>query len=192
MSVNTAYIKDKGGNKKVLFLRSYILALTTTGGAAPTNGTHYLDLGHLASSTSDITPSTTEFKSEDGVIRATDTVYSGKSTAVPMQTSKELIDFLAFTSRENDYIEYAYHGYKNSKQQESFANGTVESGYSLSAPGGASSMKYSFIYTPKSTVTALTTIMLAVMKSAIGLSTFPYVSAATDIPANQEIVFIET
>lgn len=191
MSVNTAYIKDKGGNKKVLFLKSAILALTTTG-TSLVNGTDFLDLGHLASSAAEVTPSTTEFKSEDGIVRASDTTYAGKSSAVPMQTSKELIDFLAFTSRNNDYIEYTYHGYKASKYQESFAIGTVESGFAVSSPGGAGSMKYSFVYTPPATATSLTTIMVGVMRTAIGLSSYPYVTAAVSVPANQEITFIES
>lgn len=191
MSVNAAYIKDKGGNKKVLFLKSALLAVTTTA-TTLTNGTDFLDLGHLTSSGASITPATNEFKSEDGIIRASETTYSGKSVAVPMQTSKELIDFLAFTSRSNDYIEYTYLGYKNAKNQDMFAQGQVESGFNITSPGGASSMSYSFIYTPPDTAVLLTTIMIAVMRASIGLSTMPYVTEAVSLPANTEVVIKES
>lgn len=191
MSVNANYIKDKGGNKRVLFLKSVILALTTTAGTL-TSGSDFIDLGHVASSADEITPNATEYRSEDGVIRAIDSTPSGKSSAVLMQSSKELIDFLSFTSRDNEYIQYAYHGYKNSKYQESFAYGRTESGFALATPGGATAMKYSFVFSPLQTATTLTTIMLAVMKASIGGATYPYVTAAVSMPANQEIVIVES
>lgn len=195
MSVNTAYIKDKGGNKIVIFKQSSLLAVTTTG-TSLVSGTDFLDIGEIASSTHSISPSTTEFKSEDGIVRASDTTYSGKTTAVPMQTSKEIIDALAYTFRDVKLIQYCYHGYKASKTQESFASGYIESGFNIASPGGASSMNYSFVYNAPvtSTEVVLTTIMLQVMRNAIDSTANdkPYVTAAVTIPRDQEILFKET
>ena len=190
MSVNTNYIKDKGGNKLALFEFDSVTNTLVT--ASLTSGTNFIDLGQLSSSGSNITPSTTTFKSEDGIVRASDTTFEGKTEGVLMQTSKELIDFLAFTTRSRKYIQYKYEGYKNAKNQESFSVVDVESGYTLQTPGGVTAFKYSSIMTARDSAVSLTTTQIATMKTAIGNSLTPYVTTAVSIPANQEILFCET
>lgn len=190
MSVNSNYIKDKGGNKIVLFEFDSVTNTLIT--ASLVSGTNFMDLGHLTSSGSNITPSTTTFKSEDGITRATDTTYEGKTEGVLMQTSQELIDFLAFKTRGKKYIQYKYEGYKNAANQESFSVVDVESGYTLQTPGNVSAFKYSSIMTARDSAVSLTTTQVAAMKTAIGNSLMPYVTIAVSLPANQEILFKET
>lgn len=189
MSVQEQYISDKGGNKIALF--EFDTTTNTMVTASLVSGTNYMDLGHISSSSIGITPSTETFKSEDKVVRATDTEYAGKTTGVLMQTSKEIADFVAFTSRGKKYIQYKYNGYKNAKRQDSFAVVEVENGFMFTTPGGASSFNYTANHTANDQAVTISTTQLASMQTAIG-TPFPYATATVTIPANQELIIVET
>lgn len=188
MAVQTNYIKDKGGNKIILFEFDPVTNTLVT--ASLVSGTNFMDLGLLSSSGSNVTPSTTTFKSEDGITRASDTTYEGKTEGVLMQTSADLINFLTYTTRGKKYIQYKYEGYKNALNQESFCIVDVESGYAMQTPGNVTAFKYSAVMTPRDTAVTLTTTQTTAMRTAV--ETYPYITIALSIPANQEILFKES
>lgn len=190
MSQQAGYIKDKTGNNKiVLFLFDETTNTLTT--ASLTSGTNFMDMGILADSTVKIDSSVTSFKDDDLKIRDSNTEYSGRTEATLMQTSKELWDW-AYTMRGNKYIEYVYKGIKNGKRQEFFAVVNGDSSANITNPGGTASNKYGSTYVNWSTAVTLSTTQIAAMRTAVGLSSYPYATVTVTIASNVENVCVET
>ena len=191
MSVQQAYIANLGGNKVVQFLFDDVTNTLVT--ASLVSGTNFMDLGEIADSKVVVTPSEEVFKSEDGLVKVTSNTFEGKISGTNMQRSKEIADWKLFTTRGNmKLITYKYDGYRNLKRIEVFAVTRNSNEMDWSTPGGATSDKFSATCIPPATAVTLTTTQIGTMRTAIGLSTFPYASAAVSIPVGQELVIIET
>lgn len=191
MSVQPQYIGNLGGNKCVQFLFDDTTNTLVT--ASLVSGTNFMDLGEIADSKVNVTASEEVFKSEDGVVKQTNSTFDGKITVTNMQRSKELADWKLFTTRGNSkYITYKYDGYRNGKRIEIIGLTRNANSIDWTTPGGATSDKMEATYIAPSSAVALTTTQLATMRTAIGLSTFPYASTAVSIPVGQEFVIIET
>jgi hypothetical protein len=190
MSVQTQYIKDKWKGKLAVFLYDDVTATLTT--ASLVSGTNFMDYGEIAGSSVMTTPSTQEFKNQNGEVVASDSTYTGNTEATVMQGSKEIADWNNFSVRGNRYVEYLYLGYRNAKQIESFRIVEVEPGMNFTAPGGTTSMKYKSTAIVKNTTVTLTGSQMSTMRTAIGLTTYPYLATTTTITASQEGVIIES
>lgn len=191
MSVQPQYISNLGGNKVVQFLFDDTTNTLVT--ASLVSGTNFMDLGEIADSKVAVTPSEEVFKSEDGVVKQTSTTFDGKITVTNMQRSKELADWKLYTTRGNmKYITYKYDGYRNGKRIEIFGLTRNANSLDWTTPGGANSDKMEATYIAPSAAVALTTTQLAAMRTAIGLSTYPYVAVAISIPVGQEILVLES
>lgn len=159
-----AAIKDKGGNKLAVAQLNSNLALVTT----LTAGTTLLNVGNISESGTTQETAKSEFKSEDGVTRATDYEYTLATSAVLMETDKTKLDFLADTVKGKRYLEYKYQGIKNGKYQEVWKLVEVTPQFNLQTPGGVTSMAYEStgIY-PNSTVT-FTATAISGLNTALG------------------------
>lgn len=167
MPFNPGAITDKGGNVLAISEVTDAWVLIT-----PAAGTTSLLLGHISSSDIGSGTTKTEYKSEDGKVRASDFEFSLNTTGVLMQTDKALIDFLAETVKGKLYLEYKYQGIKDGKKQEYFKLGTVTPQFKNTTPGGTTSMPYEHtgIY-PTATVTFNST-QLALIEVALGITIY--------------------
>lgn len=191
MSVQTQYIKDKWKGKLAVFLYDDVTTTLTTASLSTANG-NFLDYGEIASSSVMTTPATQEFKNQNGEVVASDSTYTGNTEATIMQGSKEIANFNSYTVRGNRWIEYLYLGYRNAKHIESFRVVEIEPGMNFTAPGGTTSMKYRSTAIVKNTDVTLTGSQMSTMRTAIGLSTYPYLATTTTITATQEGVITES
>lgn len=169
-------IVDKGGN----ILINQILNTTFTVSTVSTTFTR--DLGNITSSDVNQTTTTTKFPSEDGEIQATSYEYDRTTTAVLMQTDKDLIDYLGDTVKDKSILEIKYLGYRNLVHMWCFKVGRVTPQFSVKSPGGTASMNYEHVGIDLATSVTFTTTDLASIASVLTLSNFPTV-AVTITPA---------
>jgi len=190
MSVQTQYIQDKWKGKLAVFLFDDVTGTLTT--ASLVSKTNFLDYGEIAGLSVMTTTSTEEFKNQNGEVVASDSTYTGNTEATIMQGSKEIADWNSYTVRGNRYIEYLYLGRRNAKEIESLRVVEIEPGLNFTAPGGTTSMKYKSTAIVRSTNVTLTGTQLGDMRTAIGLSSYPYLATTTTITATQEGVITES
>lgn len=112
-------------------------------------------LGHLSTSARIQESSKEEFKDETGAIVASTYDYAVKVTAILMETSKSIIDFMGTTVKSKRYgLTYRRDNVDGVKQEWFFAGGKVTPQFNQANPGGATSMPFEFIaYSNKSAVT---------------------------------------
>src|SRR5512146_934061 len=186
MPFDPGAIFDKGGDVLALNQLTDAYALYTP---TVTNTTGIV-LGHLSSSDYEQTADVTEYKSEDGKVRASDETYNLNTSGVLMQSDKLITDFLAHTVKGNFYLEYKYGGDYNGKKHEYFKIVKVTPQFKKSAPGGVTSMPYkSTGIFPESDVT-FTTTDIASIETLLGISI--YTTLAVTITAAQGFVYVET
>ncbi len=187
MPVNTNDINDKGGNKIAIVEvdNDYNILENLS------EGTNCLDLGHIASSESELKAGKEEYKSEDGVVRQTSYEYTANTTGVLMEINNIIINFLCFGVRGKTYIEYKYLGIRGGKHQEIFKLVKVTPQMKIASPGGTKSMPY------ESTAIAASSDVSISGDDIININTaLPHCRIKADrsivILADTEFVMIET
>jgi hypothetical protein len=187
MPVNTNDINDKGGNKIAIVEVGSDYHIVTN----LLEGTNCLDLGHIASSESELKAGKEEYKSEDGVVRQTSYEYTANTTGVLMEVNKTIVDFLCFTVRGKTYIEYKYLGIRGGKHQEIFKLVKVTPQMKVASPGGTKSMPYESTAIAASSDISISGDNIAAINTAL-----PHCKIKADrsivILADTEFVMIET
>lgn len=177
---------SKGGNQIALVELSTSFAIPGT----LTADTNCIDLGHLKESGTAINTTVTKLKNEAMEVVRTEKDYEGITRGVLMQTSKRVLDFMAFTVRDKTYLQYKKPGINKGQTQEIFAIGEATPQMNLQNPGAAENCPYEFTHLVSDTAYTFTTTNLAAIEAALGIS----IACTTNvtIPAGQEYVMYET
>lgn len=179
-------IYDKGGDVLALYQLTDAYALYTP---AVTNSTAIV-LGHISSSDIEQTSDVTEYKSEDGKVRATEQTYNLSTSGVLMQSGKTITDFLSNTCKDKFFVEYKYGGEYNGVKHEYFKIVKVTPQFKKSSPGGVTSMPYKSTGIFPETDVTLTTTDIASIEALLGISI--YTTLAVTITAAQGFAYVET
>lgn len=179
----SAAIVDKGGNVLINQILNTSLTITTV------SSTYTYDLGAISSSDVNQTTTVTTFPSEDGEIQGTAYDYDRRTTAVLMQTDKDLVDYLGNTVKNTKILEIKYVGYRNLKHCWIFKVGNVTPQFSIKSPGGTTSMNYEHVGIDVSSALVFSTTDLASISTVLGLTNFPTV--AVTIAADKSFEYVE-
>ena len=183
----TNAIVDKGGNELINILLTNRAIPTTL-----TANTNIFNLGHIASSTVEQQNSTTDFKSEDGEIQATEDDFTRQTTASLMQTDADLINYLGSTVKNTEILEIKYLGLRGGSDVWHFRIGNVTPQYNVTSPGGTTSMQYIHKGIGLSTDFTIATATMASIATALGLNTNSYFpTVAVTIPAAENFEVAE-
>jgi hypothetical protein len=186
MPVNIREIKDKGGNKIAIIEVDDNYAVKTP----VTEGVTAIDLGHISGSDFEQSAGKEEYRSEDGIVRASDYEYTIKTTGILMQRSKKIIDFLTLTVKDKFYLQYKYMGIVGGRHQEVFAVVRVTPQTKIATPGASKSFPYEATHiAPGGTIT-ISAQDIADIKTELGINV--HTAGPVTIPANQEFVIVET
>lgn len=178
----------KGGNRICLVELSTSLAIPGT----LTPDTNCIDLGHLKESQTGVTSSVTKLKNEAQEVVQSEYDFEGMTTGVLMQTSKRILDFVAFTVRNKTYLQYRKAGVVNGKTQEFFAVGKVTPQATQKNPNAAESNNYEFTAFVNDSSVTFSTANLASISTALSLSGVLACTVTVTIPAGQEFLIVET
>jgi len=183
---NSANIRDKGGNKIALVMLDNRLAIPHV----ITAGTNAMDLGNISDSKIKTNLKKSEFSSEDGVVRSTESAKTVVTEATLMERHKALMDFIAFNVTGNSYLEYRYAGIVNGMCQEYFSIVQPDAQINQETPGGAKSNKYSSTHIAPDSAITFAAADIAAINTALG--TGIKTQQPVTINANQEYTLVET
>lgn len=177
---------SKGGNRIALVLLSSSYAIPGT----LTADSNCIDIGHLKESKTAIISSVDKKKNEAKEVVATEMEYEGSTTAITMQTSKRIIDFLAFTVRDGLFLLYRKAGINNGKTQEYFAIGRTNGQMNHQNPGASENMNFEYTHLVSETARTFTSANINSIETALGFTIATTLDVT--IPAGQEFVLVET
>lgn len=176
-------VVDKGGNVLINQI------LNTTNTITTVSASYTFDLGMVGSSDVNQTTSVETFKSEDGEIQSTSYDYDRRTTAVLMQSDKDLVDYLGDTVKSKSILEIKYLGYRAGKHCWFFKVGNVTPQFSVKSPGGTASMNYEHVGIDVSSALTFTSTDLASISTLLSLSNFP--TTAVTISASKSFEYVE-
>jgi len=175
-------IVPKGGN--ILINVNMSTALTIP--AITSSNT--IQLGSITSSDVNQTANKEVFRNETGKVEVSSFEYDNVTTAVLMQTDKDLIDYLGDTVKGNNILEIKYLGYRATKHVWHFRIGNVTPQYSVQSPGGTASMNYEHTGIDLATAVTITATDLASIASVLSLSNFPTTAVTISVSKDFEVV----
>lgn len=177
-------IHDKGGNTLALAELTSAYALLTS----YTSGTNGYKFPNVVEVTKTTNVSETKFRSEDGIVRYSESTQEPAVEWTVMDSDKATRDYLAFSMNSPSLL-YHYEGIAGGKHKEYFAIGNPVRMQEMKTPGAANAVKGKFNnIAPNATVT-FTSGALAVLASLWGITIR---ATSVTITNNTEYCLVET
>ena len=179
-------ISDKGGNKIILCQVDEDLNIITP----VVYGINSIDAGYIFQSSFEQKAAREQYKSEDGLVRAVDFSYDTRTTAILMQRSKALIDFLTKIVKGKLYVQYHYRGIAGAKHQEIFSVVKVTPQTKIDTPGAAKSFPYEATHIAVIDPVTISSSVISEIESALDVDI--KTAGPVVIPGGAEFNIVET
>ena len=172
VGVKPGAVIDKGGNQ--MFAQE--VNPSTFAFLTLTVGTYLFNLSYIGSSDFNQTADETETEYEDGDKISIGWTYTIMLTAQLKQSDKDLIDYLAHTTKGKTYLMGKYEGYINALHQWIYSIMKIKPQFSTKRPGGAESMSLEAKATKLNTSITYAAADMTSIGTLLSLSNYPTVS----------------